>query len=94
MRASSCKDPALRAASEGLIDPWLKTLSLWDDDHAVVALSCYATHPMSHYGAGMVSSDFFGLARARRQADDRRLSDHDQRLRRERRRGQVQRRLA
>src|SRR5262249_28069414 len=27
-------------------------------------------HPMSHYGQGRVSSDFVGLARKRRQADD------------------------
>ncbi|HEV3115746.1 MAG TPA: hypothetical protein VGY58_01755, partial [Gemmataceae bacterium] len=34
------------------------------------ALSYYATHPMSHYGKGRVSSDFSGLARQRRQDDD------------------------
>src|SRR5215475_13687087 len=33
-------------------------------------MSCYATHPMSYYGKGGVSSDFVGLARKRRQADD------------------------
>ncbi|MEO8429557.1 MAG: hypothetical protein ABI651_20885, partial [Verrucomicrobiota bacterium] len=31
---------------------------------------CYATHPMSYYGKGGVSSDFVGLARERRQKDD------------------------
>jgi hypothetical protein len=70
MRHSSCKDEKVRAAPEGLIDPWLKTLSFWDGDRPVLALSCYATHPMSYYGQGGVSCDFFGLARARRQADD------------------------
>jgi hypothetical protein len=57
-------------APEGEIDPWLKTLSLWDGDKPVVAWSCYAVHPMSYYGRGGVSADFPGLARARRQADD------------------------
>jgi hypothetical protein len=70
MRGSSCRDEALRAAPEGLIDPWLKTISFWDGGRPIVALSCYATHPMSYYGQGEVSSDFFGLARARCEAED------------------------
>jgi hypothetical protein len=70
MRHSACTNPALRAAPEGLIDPWLKTLSFWDGDRPVLAMSCYATHPMSYYRTGAASSDVFGLARARRQADD------------------------
>jgi hypothetical protein len=57
-------------APEGEIDPWLKTISLWDGDTAVVAFSNYAIHPMSYYGKGGVSADFPGMARARRQADD------------------------
>lgn len=57
-------------APEGEIDPWLKTLSLWDGDQPVLAWSCYAVHPMSYYGRGNVSADFPGLARARHQADD------------------------
>ena len=69
-RTSATRDPAIRAKPEGLIDPWLKTLSFWDGDQAVVALSCYAIHPMSYYGKGGASSDFVGLGRRRRQADD------------------------
>jgi len=69
-RTSATRDPAARAEAEGLIDPILKTLSFWDGDRPVLALSCYATHPMSYYGRGGVSSDFVGLARKRRQADD------------------------
>jgi len=68
-RTSSTLDPQAQEAPEGTIDPWLKTLSFWDRDRPVAALSCYATHPMSHYGKGRVSSDFVGLARHRRQAD-------------------------
>jgi hypothetical protein len=55
---------------EGLIDPLLKTLSFWNGDKPLLALHAYATHPMSHYGQGEVSSDFVGLARDRRQRDD------------------------
>jgi hypothetical protein len=69
-RTSATRDPKVRAKPEGIVDPWLKTLSFWDGEQAVLALSCYATHPMSYYGKGGVSSDFVGLARKRRQADD------------------------
>ncbi len=68
-RLSASRAEAIRAAEEGTIDPWLKTLSFWDGDRAVLALSAYATHPMSYYGQGGVSADFVGLARKRRQAD-------------------------
>jgi hypothetical protein len=68
--SSSGGNPAMRDAPDGTIDPWLKTLSFWDGDRPVAALSLYATHPMSHYGKGFVSSDFPGLARRHRQADD------------------------
>ena len=57
-------------APEGEIDPWLKTISLWDGPRPVLAWSCYAVHPMSYYGRGGVSADFPGMARARRQKDD------------------------
>ncbi len=69
-RTSATHDAAVRERPEGTIDPWLKTLSFWDGDRPVLALSCYATHPMSYYGKGGVSSDFVGLARKRRKADD------------------------
>jgi len=69
-RTSATKDSDAQAAPEGTIDPWLKTLSFWEGGQPVAALSCYATHPMSYYGKGGVSSDFVGLARQRRQADD------------------------
>jgi hypothetical protein len=69
-RTSATRDPKVRDAEEGLIDPWLKTLSFWNGDRPVLALSAYATHPMSYYGSGVVTSDFVGLARKRRNNDD------------------------
>lgn len=69
-RMSATRDPSIRDQPEGTIDPWLKTLSFWDGDRPVLALSCYATHPMSYYGQGEVSTDFVGLARKRRQEDE------------------------
>jgi hypothetical protein len=65
-RYSATKDPALQAADDGTIDPKLKTLSFWDRERAVAAVSFYATHPMSYYGNGEVSADFVGLARRAR----------------------------
>src|SRR5262249_19105541 len=69
-RMSRAVDPKIRGAEEGTIDPYLKTLSFWNGDQPLLALSAYATHPMSYYGSGGVSADFPGLARKRRQADD------------------------
>ena len=68
-RGSTTRDPRLRALPAGTIDAWVKTISFWDGDQAVAALSCYAIHPMSYYGDGDISADFVGMARARRQSD-------------------------
>lgn len=68
-RGSATADPNLRALPEGIIDPYLKTLSFWNGDTPLAALSAYSTHPMSYYGKGGVSADFVGMARAMRQAD-------------------------
>lgn len=70
MRGSACKDPKLVAMPEGPIDPLLRTIAYYDRDTKIVACHFYATHPMSYYGDGQVSSDFCGLARRRRQQDE------------------------
>lgn len=68
-RGSATRDEALRAQPEGTIDPWLKTLSFWNGDTPIAAISFYATHPMSYYGKGGVSADFVGMARRARQEE-------------------------
>lgn len=68
-RMSATRDPKIRAADEGTIDPMLKTITFWNGDKPLLGLSAYATHPMSYYGKGGVSSDFVGLARKRWFAD-------------------------
>ncbi len=70
MRGSSCRDERLRALPEGLIDPWLKTIAFYDGQTKLASCHYYATHPMSYYGDGRVSSDFAGLARKKRQAEE------------------------
>jgi hypothetical protein len=70
MRGSACKVPELIAMPEGLIDPMLKTVVFYSGEEKIVACHYYATHPMSHYGKGDVSSDFPGIARKQRQKED------------------------
>ena len=71
MRASSCTDAALIGLPQGTIDPWLQTVAFFGrDGKKLVACHYYATHPMSFYRDGRVTSDFCGLARKRRQAEE------------------------
>ena len=56
-------------APEGTIDPWLRTISFWNGEQAIAALSTYAVHPMSYYRTGEVSADFPGMARDQRQKE-------------------------
>ena len=67
IRWSRSTDSAAIAAPEGLIDPWLKSVSFWNEKAPIVNLNYYTTHPMSHYGQGDVSSDFVGIARESRE---------------------------
>lgn len=71
MRLSSCTDPRLAALPAGTIDPLLQTVAFHGPDgRKVVACHYYATHPMSFYRDGRVTSDFCGLARKRLQAEE------------------------
>lgn len=63
IRLSHCNDPVLIAAPEGLIDPWVRTISFFSHDHPIVRLHYYATHPQSYYGKGHINPDTVGLAR-------------------------------
>jgi len=61
----------LIALPEGVIDPALQTVALYGaDGRKLVSSHFYATHPMSFYRDGRVTSDFCGLARKRRQAEE------------------------
>ena len=79
-RYSATRDAAIRDLPEGLIDPWLKAISFWDGETPLAVINAYATHPMSYYGGGAISSDFVGLARAAGRGRARRVSDVRQRL--------------
>lgn len=66
-RYSACKDSAMRAEPEGLIDPMVSLVSFWNANQPVAVLSYYATHPQSYYRTGVANPDFPGVARFMRQ---------------------------
>lgn len=68
-RLSSTKDEKLRAAPEGAIDPWLRTVSFFDGDNALAQLHYYATHPQTFYGKGRITYDAPGIALERLQKE-------------------------
>lgn len=70
IRWTRTRDPAVRAEPEGLIDPLLKSISFWEQDRKLAVLHYYAVHPTSYDGDGLVTPDFVGLARNRRQQED------------------------
>lgn len=67
VRWTATTDPAVRAEPEGVIDPLVSLVSLWDGDRPIVVMSYYATHPQSYYRTGMPNPDFPGIARFERQ---------------------------
>lgn len=67
VRYSSSKIPEAIAAPEGVIDPWLRSLTFYNEDEPLVVLTYYATHPQSYYGKGDVTSEFVGIGRAKRE---------------------------
>ena len=69
IRWSKSRDPAAIAAPEGVIDPFVRSLSFFDGDTPLVSLSYYATHPQSYYGQGHVTSEFVGIARSMREKE-------------------------
>lgn len=64
-RLSSTNDPRLQALPEGLIDPWLKTVTFYEGDEPLVQMHYYATHPQSFYGDDRCTWDVPGIARQR-----------------------------
>lgn len=68
-RYTTCRDPALRAEPDGVIDPDLNCVSFWASDKPVAILSYYACHPQSYYRTGVPSPDFPGIARFMRGQD-------------------------
>ena len=70
VRWTKTRDPEVRAAPEGTIDPMLKTIGFWNGDKALAVLHYYAVHPTSNDATGVVTPEFVGLARNRRTEQD------------------------
>ncbi|WP_417848559.1 hypothetical protein [Thalassoglobus sp.] len=64
-RSSFTSDPAIRNAPEGLIDPWLRTVTFFNKKTPIAQLHYYATHPQTFYGDARISWDTVGIARER-----------------------------
>lgn len=56
-------DPELAAASEGFVDPMLKTITLASGKMPLVRLHYYATYPQTFCCDGRASFDFVGITR-------------------------------
>ncbi len=69
VRWSATPEAEVRAAPEGVIDPWMRAVSFWDAGKPVAILTYYATHPQSYYRTGLVSADFPGIARHMREGE-------------------------
>ncbi len=61
--STSGKDPKMAEASEGLIDPMLKTITFARGGKALARLHYYASHPQTFCCDGRASADFVGAAR-------------------------------
>ncbi len=70
VRLSSMKLAAAKEAPEGLIDPWLRSVTFFNNDAPLVRLHYYASHPQSFYNDGRATSDTVGLARARLEREE------------------------
>jgi hypothetical protein len=70
IRLSHCTDPVLIAAPEGLIDPWLRTITLYNRQRPIVRLHYYASHPQSYYGHGHMNPDTTGIAREKLEKEE------------------------
>lgn len=67
VRYTATRDPNIRAYPEGLIDPLLRMIALYNGDKPVAVLTYYATHPQSYYRTGKANPDFPGMARNARE---------------------------
>ncbi|MEX1239361.1 MAG: hypothetical protein WEB30_06575 [Cyclobacteriaceae bacterium] len=67
MRYTSCRDSALRAEPEGLVDPVLSLVSFWNGTNPLAVVSFYAVHPQSYDHTGVANPDYPGIARFLRQ---------------------------
>ena len=66
-RWTATKDPKVQGFPEGTIDPFVKSISFYNQDQLITVLTYYATHPQSFYRLGASETDFPGRARIMRE---------------------------
>jgi WD40 repeat protein len=59
-RFSQNKDPVLHDAPEGMIDPWVRTITLFDGETPLVRMHYYASHLQNNHGRGRADPDIVG----------------------------------
>lgn len=69
-RGSNCPDAAMRALPEGLVDPYLKTITFQGGGRPIARLHYYAVHAQAFYGDPRASWDFPGIARERLEKEE------------------------
>ena len=68
VRWSATKDASVRDQPEGLIDPYVMSLSFFQAERPLAVLTFYTTHPQSYYRTRAADPDFPGMARSMREA--------------------------
>jgi len=68
IRHAICQDEKIRDAPEGVIDPAVRLITLFDGEQPIVAMSFYACHAQSQPGLGEVTTGFVGTARSIRES--------------------------
>ncbi len=67
-RFTACSNEIFRHHSEGIIDPFVRSVCFYNQEKPLISMTYYATHPQSFYRKGTVSADTVGLARYLREA--------------------------
>ena len=68
--SSGGRNAKLAELPEGIIDPFVKTITFANGSKPIVRLHYYATHPQSFYRDARASYDFVGMAREKLQKSD------------------------
>jgi hypothetical protein len=69
-RPSVTNNPKIQEQPEGKIDPWIRTITLFDGAAPLVRMHYYACHPENSKSNGKVLPDMFGPLRARLEREE------------------------
>ena len=69
-RPSVTNNAAIQAQPEGKIDPWIRTITLFNQETPLIRMHYYACHPENSMSNGKVLPDVFGPLRARLEKEE------------------------